>query len=84
MGKPQLWSEALAGLGLDIGICGSDAVRWGGACQEIAAKNLTALTTLEKERTEIDLPALIKRLYTPIQNMEDDLRLHCMKLAPRY
>jgi hypothetical protein len=84
--RTQLWSEGLVGLGSDFGIY----VGWlGGAwqtCLGIGASvsseaSLAALVALDEVRTNIDLPALIKRLNTPIQNMEDDLGLQRMDLS---
>ena len=42
--------------------------------------NLPALRDLDKLRTEIDVPALIKRLHIPIQNLEDTPGLQGMQL----
>lgn len=82
--KLQLWSEGLVGLGSDFGIYGGPARRVGdGAgrrcCRALGSSNLLALTALDEARTNIDLPALIERLHTPIQNLEDDLGLLGMK-----
>lgn len=45
-----------------------------------AAADLAALTALDKVRTTVDLPLLIKRLKTPIQNLEDDLKVQSRKI----
>ena len=89
LNKFQLWSEGLVGLGRDFGIYGggllvgvrgaAGRVAGGRAPTVTAAANLMALTALDETRTKIDLPALIERLYTPIQNLEDDLDLKRMK-----
>ncbi|MFT4059501.1 MAG: hypothetical protein QM652_08130 [Legionella sp.] len=80
--KSQLWSESLVGLGRDFGIY---ALRMrngaaGGKGVRRAEQNLTAVTALDEARTEIDLPALIERLHTPTQNLEDDLGVQGMKI----
>ena len=83
LSKSQLWAEGLDGLGSDFGIYGAPA-RGGraaappGSASAVAA-NLAALTALDEARTNIDLPALIERLHTPIQNLEDDLDLQRME-----
>jgi hypothetical protein len=89
LNKSQVWSEGLAGLGSDFGIYGCPrtlrrtrrGLARGRASADGAAgaANLVALTTLDKARTEIDLPTLIDRLHTPIQNLEDDLDVQSMK-----
>lgn len=79
--KSQLWSEGLDGLGQYFGICGGGQA--GSSMQrrrDGAGRHLAALTALDKARTETDLPALIERLHTPIQNLEDDSGLRSMKL----
>lgn len=82
LSKPQLWAEGLVSLGSDFGIylgAGEGMARSGvhGGCAGRA--NLTALTALDEARTKVDLPALIERLHTPIQNLEDDLDLQRME-----
>ncbi|CZG67423.1 TPA: hypothetical protein JBE10_10820 [Legionella pneumophila subsp. pneumophila] len=82
--QSQLWTEGLVGLGSDFGIYASQLASVGpraerGGRQGRAAANLTALTALDEAGTEIDLPALIERLYIPIQNLEDDLGVQDMK-----
>jgi len=81
LGKSQLWSEGLDGLGRDFGgyACGLGSVGMAAVLGLDARANLAALTALDIARTEIDLPALIKRLHTPIQNLEDDLGVQSMK-----
>ena len=80
LGQSQSWAEGLVGLGSDLGIyavaCTARAPRAGPL---VGRSNLTALTALDKVRTEVDLPALIERLQTPIQNLDDDLGLQGMK-----
>ncbi|MCL5272055.1 MAG: hypothetical protein M1486_01830 [Gammaproteobacteria bacterium] len=76
--KSQLWSEGLVGLGSDFGIFAvgggwRDARGMRGPHMATATCNLPVLTALDKARTAIDLPTLIERLHTPIQNLEDDL-----------
>ena len=61
----------IVGLGSDFGI-----VRGPSVVTRVTTgldSNLVALTALDEAKTKIDLPTLIKRLYTPIQNLEDDL-----------
>ncbi|HGF1595810.1 TPA: hypothetical protein ACF9NF_002046 [Legionella pneumophila] len=79
LGKSQLWAESLTGLGRDFGIYAGAGGR-GRRGSGVPRANLTALTALDKTRTEIDLPALIERLHTPIQNLEDDLGVQGMKI----
>ncbi len=70
--KSQVWSESLIGLGSEFGILGC----YGAAARRAEGDpdaNLAALTNLDKERTNNDLPALVKRLYIPIQKLEDNL-----------
>jgi len=85
LSKSQLWSEGVTGLGSGFGICwwvcGLGA-RVRARCARWRVSSLAALTALDETRTEIDLPALIKRLHTPIQNLEDDLDLQRMELQP--
>jgi hypothetical protein len=76
--ESQLWTEGLVGLGSDFGIYGlsgggSRAARSCGGHAGRSRANLSALTVLDEARTDTDLPALIERLHTPIQNLEDDL-----------
>lgn len=94
VGKSQLWSEGLVGLGSNFGIyavaalqgdwgrlgrCGGASVGDDDGCRGSCAENLAALTALNEARTDIDLPMLIERLHTPIQNLEDDLGVQDMK-----
>ena len=82
----QLWSEGLDGLGQDFGICGGAAWRGvGGHGVAVVVRDsrassfdLAALKTLDNVRTSIDMPSLIKRLYTPIQNLEENLNVQGM------
>lgn len=78
--KKLLWSEGLFGLGEHFAICGNDFTGPFPASQEHANSNLSTLMRLNKVRTTIDLPLLIKRLYTPIQNLEKVLELEPMNL----
>lgn len=80
LGKSQLWSEGLVGLGLDFGIyAGGDASRGevfmgrpGSGCSPCLV-DLAALRALDEMRTSVDMPSLIKRLNTPIQKPEENL-----------
>lgn len=87
LSKSQLWSEGLSYLGLDFGVysrLGRTGVIWKLVTAPHPrlgpAGNFAALMALDVMRTEIDLPALIKRLHTPIQNLEDDLDLQRIEL----
>lgn len=84
-GDGPLWVESLGGLGSDFGIFRREGglVRAHGDCRLTplaATRNLCTLRAIDKARTEIDLPALIERLSTPIQN--HDLGLQKMDLKP--
>ncbi len=79
LGQSQLWSEGVVGLGSDFGIYGCCVTPPNAARLGPLGANLSAVTALDEARTEIDLPALIERLHTPIQNLEDDLGLLGMK-----
>lgn len=79
--KFQLWSECLTALGSDFGIYASAASRGAWVRRRVAGApvrlvDLAALKALDEMRTSIDMPALIKRLYTPIQNLEENLTDH--------
>jgi hypothetical protein len=83
LGKSQLWLEILGGLGQDFGVCslglpGRAASARGESRR--ATVDLLALKALDEVRTTIDVPSLIKRLYTPIQNLEENLNVQGMKL----
>ena len=72
LGKSLLWSEGLVGLGSYFGILGAGMTNW--SCARAGSlAHLSALTALDETRAEMDLPMLIERLHTPIQNLEDDL-----------
>ncbi len=73
----QLWSTDLDGLGRDYGIYACYTKKGLFKCKTVSSPknggpeaNSDALWALEYCRTEIDLPTLVKRLYTPIQNLE--------------
>lgn len=80
-GEYQLWSESLVGCGSNFGVEAGGCVAPDGAGVGRAV-DLAALTALDKVRTEIDIPALKKRLDTPIQiqKLEEDLTVQGMKL----
>lgn len=85
--KYQLWAKDLSGLGSDFGIfvrhkAGVPPLCCGKPRTEGVHANLTALTNLDATRTTVDLPALEGRLQRPIQNLEHDLNLQIMDLAP--
>lgn len=77
--KSQLWSEAaLIGLGKEFGIYGptpSHSMPWADKHGVNYNGNLEALEALDKVRSEVDMPALIERLHTPILNLEADLSI---------
>jgi len=74
----QFWVESLVGLASNFAMCcGAGMGRVTG--RGWRALELTGLAALDKVRTETDLPALIERLHTPIQNLEDDLDAQRMK-----
>ncbi|MCL9683983.1 hypothetical protein [Legionella maioricensis] len=84
----QWWSEGVPGLGTDFGVYsqGRYGVLWVGRSGHDAVRglhaavaDLEALTALEKARTEIDLPKLIERLHTPIENLEDNLDVQSLR-----
>jgi hypothetical protein len=78
--KYQLWGQGLGGLGLDFGLRGGPpgrcvrppAVAW----PATVAVDSMALKALDEMRTSFDMLALIKRLYTPIKNLEENLTVH--------
>ncbi len=83
--KSQLWSEGLVGLGRDFGlyapgVAGRPGGTEGTGLPDVARANLAAMTALDDARTKIDMPALIERLQTPIQNLEDDLGIQGVKI----
>lgn len=75
----QFWCESLVGLAsnfaISLGGAGGAGVARARAVGGVAGvqRDLAGLTALDKVRTETDLPALIKRLQSPIQNPEEDL-----------
>jgi hypothetical protein len=80
----QLWGEGLVGLGVDFAVRhlgrAAGLTPWGvddrlgyAGGEEGPLANLKAL---DEMRTSFDMTALIKRLYTPIQNLEENLTVH--------
>ena len=74
-GKKQLWDDSLVGLGSKFAI---RAPRWRGHGHAVASGaspdiDLAALTALREVGTKIDLPALMQRLQSPIQSLDEDL-----------
>lgn len=80
----QLWDDSLAGLGSNFAITSSD--RWDSAFSSArdqtpvmaAEKDLLALAAICEVRTKNDLPALIKRLQSPVQSPEEDRERLCV------
>jgi len=66
-----LWDDAIVDLSSDFGGSG----RWSEAR---AGARLRALTTLCEVRTKIDLPALMKRMQSPIQSPEENHEHRCV------
>ena len=85
-GKNQLWDDSLIGLGSKFAIAGrgargatAAAVRGGWVGQALV--DLAALTALCEVGTKIDLPALMQRLQSPIQSLNEDLESRVFDLS---